>query len=1136
MEKILERQKPELLMPLPNLSEIQRASFCWFLSNGLPDTIVNYPSIINKKSGLQLLIYGQEYKIILPPFDVLEARKTRESYTLSLYVFMGLRKYNPKCSEEQIENSLVKEHVYLGEIPLMTDKGTFLYNGCERIIVNQIVRSPGIYYKYLANEKYTSYEATIITNYGSWLTFELQYNLIWVRIDKAYRIPISWFLAALSLNPYEIYQTVRNYDFLRKSTQSLIFIIREKLFTSLPVREVNEGIRLSIVKLKNILETQIFNPAKYDLGEIGRMKLNNKLGIKIPSSIRLLTSLDIVKIIDSLIDLTTLAVRPDDIDNLANRRVRSVGEFLQAQTRIAFSRLESNIAKSEKFPKEIFSSASDKIKRKRSSKKKRTTEQELLADRRNVEFEKRNLVNGTQCTLFPGDLVNPNILSAVMRELFGASPLSQFLDETNPLAQITHKRRVSSLGPGGLNGEHISLAARDIHPTQYGRLCPIETPEGQRAGLISSLASYATVNKYGFLQTPFFRVKGGKVLKNLAPIFLTADREDPYTIAAADVLLTSTNEFRDLAVPVRVNKEFITVSKYAVDLFTISPIQVIAVGASLIPFLEHDDANRALMGSNMQRQAIPLLYPKKPIVGTGLERQIVQDSLVSLIGLISGIVYMVSSSRIIVIDEKKNAKVYFLEKYRRSNQGIAINQKAIVWPGELIKPGQVLADGIATEKGELALGQNLLVAYMPWEGYNYEDAVLVSERLIREDIFTSLHIEKYDIQVKNTINGVEKLSRDLPDISIHSKVKLDKNGVINKGALVRAGDVLIGKLTPSVVEAGDLPENKLLRVIFNTKDDELEDNSLILPNGMNGRVLDIEVFSQDQGDYLPLDVLYWINVFVAQTKKIKVGDKISGRHGNKGVISKILPVQDMPFLPDGTVTDVILNPLGVPSRMNVGQIFECLLGLAGDSLNCRFKVIPFDEVFRPEASRILVNKKLKEAATKTRRTWLFNEAAPGKVLLKDGRTGETFDNPILVGKPYMLKLIHIVDKKIHARSTGPYSLITQQPLGGRSHNGGQRFGEMEVWALEAYGVAYTLQELLTIKSDDMDGRNEVFDAIIKGHPIPKAGIPESFTVLISELRALGLDLTTHKIVKLTTGNIISQQTDLMKSFKPNPNL
>ena len=1129
MKNSLKNKKQKSPIILPDLSEVQRISFCWFLTEGLPEELTNCPSIINNNSGIELIIYGQEYKIYYPSFAILNALTKKGNYNLRIYVLMSLKKHEiVKNDIVQLEDFSKKERVFFGEIPLLTEKGTFIFNGCERVIVSQIIRSPGVYYKQIIKQKKVSYEGTIISKYGSWLTFELEYNLIWVKFDKQYKIPLNWFLVGFSLEESEIYQTVQNFDFLIKSLGAMSSVIFNKMIKkTVDYEAYYRSILLTIFRVQELINERLLDKSVYDLGEVGRIKLNKKLDINLPQNRRILTSLDILKVIDKLIHISFHNEKLDDIDNLENRRVRSVGELMQLQVRVALGRIKKKINTDEKLTSDMF-----RIKKKKLSKSKKYKPKKTKIEKVTTNKISKNLLLSKE-TLMPNELLNSKILTSVIREFFGLSPLSQYFDEVNALAQLTHKRRISSLGPGGLNSEHVSFAARDIHPTQYGRLCPIETPEGQKAGLISSLATHAKINNYGFITTPFFRVHKGKVLYSLGPVHLTAEQEANYNVASGDLLLTKDDFFRTKIVPVRSFNEFITVAASAVNFLAVSPIQILAVGASLIPFLEHDDANRALMGSNMQRQAVPLLYPKKPIIGTGIEHQIAADSQVVLINLLNGIAESVCSNSIRILDNKNlgNSKMYFLDKYRRSNQETIINQKPLIWDGEIVEPGQIIADGPGTEGGELALGQNLTVAYMPWEGYNFEDAILVSERLVQDDIFTSIHIEKYELQLIDDKDKVEEITIGIPNIEEEELDNLDNNGIIKKGTFVNGGDILVGKITP-VLEEDELPESRLLRAIFNIESPEPEDSSLRVPNGISGRVIEIQTASRDKGDKLGAGVYEWVCISIAQIKKIRIGDKLSGRHGNKGVISKIIPTDDMPFLPDGTIVDVILNPLGVPSRMNVGQIFECLLGFAGDYLNRRFKVIPFDEMYKPDASRILINKALKKAAKKTNKSWLFNKFSPGKILLTDGRTGEVFDNSVLVGKPYILKLIHLVDKKMHARSTGSYSLVTQQPLGGKSKHGGQRFGEMEVWALEAFGVAYTLQELLTIKSDDINGRHEVFTAIIKGHNIPEPGIPESFNVLLRELNALGLDMTTHEIGKLENGEITSYKVNLLTLLKP----
>lgn len=1138
MKNYIEKRKEKSPIILPDLSEVQRISFCWFLTEGLPEELTNCPSILNDNSGIELIIYGQEYKIYYPGFAVLNALTKKGNYNLRVYVLMSLKKNRIiKNDKVQPEDFSKKQRVFFGEIPLLTEKSTFIFNGCERVIISQIIRSPGVYYKEIIKDKKVSYEGTIISKYGSWLTFELEYNLIWVKLDKQYKIPLNWFLVGFSLEESEVHQTVQNFEFLIKSLAAMRSVIFSKMvpapkkaksiFNKINSDEditkdkeyneaYNRSILLTIFRVQELITERLLDKSVYDLGEVGRIKLNKKLNINLPPTKRTLTSLDILKVIDKLIHISFYNEKLDDIDNLENRRVRSVGELLQLQVRVALARIKKKINTDEKLTPDMF-----RIKKKKSTINKRSKTKET----------KKKIISKE--TLMPNQLLNSKVLTSVIREFFGLSPLSQYFDEVNALAQLTHKRRISSLGPGGLNSEHVSFAARDIHPTQYGRLCPIETPEGQKAGLIASLATHARINKYGFITTPFFKVYKGKVIYSAGPVHLTAEQEANYNVASGDILLGKNNFFKTRTVDVRSFNEFITVDASNVNFLAVSPIQILAVGASLIPFLEHDDANRALMGSNMQRQAVPLLYPKKPIIGTGIEHQIASDSQVVLINLLNGVTDSVSSDRIRILDNKNlgSSKMYFLDKYRRSNQETIINQKPLIWNGEVVKPGQIIADGPGTEGGELALGQNLTVAYMPWDGYNFEDAILVSERLVQDDLFTSIHIEKYELQLIDEHETIEEITTAIPNIDEEEIENLDSNGIIKKGTFVNGGDILVGKITP-MLEEDELPESKLLRAIFNIESPEPEDSSLRVPNGISGRVIEIQTASREKGDNLETGVSQWVCISIAQIKKIRIGDKLSGRHGNKGVISKIIPTHDMPFLPDGTIVDVILNPLGVPSRMNVGQIFECLLAFAGDYLNRRFKVMPFDEMYKPNASRILINKSLKQAAKKANKPWLFNKFSPGKILLTDGRTGDVFDNSVLVGKPYILKLIHLVDKKMHARSTGSYSLVTQQPLGGKSKHGGQRFGEMEVWALEAFGVAYTLQELLTIKSDDINGRHEVFTAIIKGQNIPEPGIPESFNVLLRELNALGLDMTTHEIGKLDNGEMTSYKVNLLTLLEP----
>jgi DNA-directed RNA polymerase subunit beta len=1059
--------KKAFLTTLPDFVEIQRASFCWFLTEGLTEELSRFSSIKDLNKLIELNFFGEEYKIRNPKYDILESKRRNSTYAVRIYVPMAITIFDNK--NLKLQNN--ETHVFIGELPLMTDRGTFIINGCERVIINQIIRSPGVFFKEDFSKKGNSiYSATLIPNRGSWLKFEIdkKKNLT-VSVDKTDKISLTKFFHILGIEIDEIFGNLTYPKFLK----------------NLKLKETQEtkALQEDTFEIQKFLGTRIFNPKYYEIGKIGRYKLNNKFNLNVPTNIYDLTIQDIIAIVDALINLEYKEGKLDDIDHLENRRVRSVGELIQIQFRSGLTRLERIIS-----------------------------ERMTICD--------PNILKVTT-------LVNPKPLISIMREFFGSSQLSQFLDQTNPLAELTHRRRISGLGPGGFSRDHVSFAVRDIHPSHYGRICPIETPEGQNAGLISSLSVYGRVNSFGFIETPFLNVENGIVLQEQPAIYLTADEEDELKIASADTSLNDNGKIIQEFVTIRYKQEFVIVLATEVQLIAVSTVQIISSAAALIPFLEHNDANRALMGSNMQRQAVPLLYPTKPIIGTGLENQLVADAGMVIISYNDGEIFAVSSNYIVIRDSLGKFIVHYLQKYIRSNQDTCINQRPIVWVGENVKSGQIIADGPGTEGGEIALGQNIIVAYMPWEGYNYEDALLINERLIYADLFTSIHIEKYDLEVKETKAGKEKLTNDLPYVNEQATKNLDTNGIIKKGKFVQAGDILVGKVTPSE-ETYEIPEERLLRAIFGEKVPTVIDNSLRVPNGSYGRVLEIRIFSRENGDELPISTELIVRVFLAQMRKIQVGDKMAGRHGNKGIISQILPRQDMPYLPNGKPVDLILNPLGVPSRMNVGQLFEGIFGFAGDVLDKRFKVLPFDEMFGVEASRILVNNYLKKARQYSKNKWVYDNNSPGKILLKDGRTGLYFDNPVTVCKSYMLKLVHLVDDKIHARSTGPYSLVTQQPLGGRSQQGGQRFGEMEVWALEAYGAAYTLQELLTLKSDDMNGRNQTLNAIIHGEAIPEPGIPESFKVLILELQSLGLDISMFKVEKNFGGETTGIEIDIME--------
>ena len=1060
---------------LPDLVEIQRSSFRWFLEEGLIEELDSFSPITDYTGKLELHFLGKDYKLKSPKYMVDEAKRRDATYAVQMYV--PTRLINKETGE------IKEQEVFIGDLPLMTDRGTFIINGAERVIVNQIVRSPGVYYKAETDKNgRRTYNANLIPNRGAWLKFETDKNdLVWVRIDKTRKLSAQVLLKALGLSDGEIFDSLRHPEYFQKTIEKEGQFSEDEALLEL-YRKLRPGEPPTVTGGQQLLESRFFEPKRYDLGRVGRHKLNRKLRLSVPDSIRVLTPQDILAAIDYLINLEFDIGSVDDIDHLGNRRVRSVGELLQNQVRVGLNRLER-----------------------------------IIRERMTVSDAE---------SLTPASLVNPKPLVAAIKEFFGSSQLSQFMDQTNPLAELTHKRRLSALGPGGLTRERAGFAVRDIHPSHYGRICPIETPEGPNAGLIGSLATHARVNAFGFIETPFYRVEGGRVRRDLPAVYMTADEEDDLRVAAGDLPTDEEGHILGEMVPVRYRQDFAAIPPDEVDYVAVSPVQIISVATSLIPFLEHDDANRALMGSNMQRQAVPLLRPERPLVGTGLEAQAARDSGMVLVSRTAGEVTYVDANLIRVRGESGHTQDYVLQKYQRSNQDTCLNQRPIVFQGDRVQAGQVLADGSAAEGGEVALGQNVLIAYMPWEGYNYEDAILISERLVYDDVYTSIHIEKFEIEARQTKLGPEEITREIPNVGEDALRQLDETGIIRIGAWVEAGDILVGKVTPKG-ESDQPPEEKLLRAIFGEKARDVRDNSLRVPNGEKGRVVDVRVFTREQGDELPPGANMVVRVYVAQKRKIQVGDKMAGRHGNKGIISRILPIEDMPYLPDGTPIDIALNPLGVPSRMNVGQVFECLLGWAAEKLDVRFKITPFDEMYGEEASRNMTHGKLQEARDVNQADWVFNPDDPGKIQLYDGRTGEAFDRPVTVGKAYMLKLVHLVDDKIHARSTGPYSLVTQQPLGGKAQQGGQRFGEMEVWALEAFGAAYTLQELLTVKSDDMQGRNEALNAIVKGKAIPRPGTPESFKVLMRELQSLGLDIAVHKVETREDGTSRDVEVDLM---------
>ena len=1065
---------------LPDLVEVQRASFKWFLEKGLIEELKSFSPITDYTGKLELHFIGEEYRLKRPRHDVEEAKRRDATFASQMYVTCRL--INKETGE------IKEQEVFIGELPLMTERGTFIINGAERVIVNQIVRSPGVYFKdEMDKNGRRTYNASVIPNRGAWLKFETdKNNLLYVRVDKTRKINAHVLMRAMGLSDNDVVDKLRHPEFYKQSIDSANDegINSEDQALLELYKKLRPGEPPSVSGGQQLLHSRFFDPKRYDLGRVGRYKINKKLRLTVPNNVRTLTHEDVLSTIDYLInlELDIGGASLDDIDHLGNRRVRSVGELLQNQVRVGLNRLERII--------------------------------------------KERMTVGETDSLTPAQLVNPKPLVAAIKEFFGSSQLSQFMDQTNPLAELTHKRGISALGPGGLTRERAGFAVRDIHPSHYGRLCPIETPEGPNAGLINSLATHARVNEFGFIETPFWEVEKGRGMKEGNPVYLAADLEDECRVAPGDVATDKSGNILADLIPVRYRQDFEKVPPHQVDYVQLSPVQVISVATSLIPFLEHDDANRALMGSNMQRQAVPLLRPERPLVGTGLESQVARDSGMVPITKVNGIVSYVDANEIVVKDVDGNEHVHYLQKYQRSNQDTCLNQRPIVKNGDQVISGQVLADGSACEGGEIALGQNVLIAYMPWEGYNYEDAILVSERMVTDDLYTSVHIEKYEIEARQTKLGPEEITREIPNISEESLNNLDEMGIIRTGAFVESGDILVGKVTPKG-ESDQPPEEKLLRAIFGEKARDVRDNSLRVPKTEKGRVLDVRIYTREQGDELPPGANMVVRVYVAQRRKIQVGDKMAGRHGNKGIISRILPREDMPYLPDGTPVDIVLNPLGVPSRMNVGQVFELLMGWAASNLNCRVKVVPFDEMYGAEKSHQTVQAFLEEASKQDGKDWVYNPKDPGKLLLKDGRTGEPFDQPVAVGYSHFLKLVHLVDDKIHARSTGPYSLVTQQPLGGKAQQGGQRLGEMEVWALEAYGAAYTLQELLTVKSDDMQGRNEALNAIVKGKPIPRPGTPESFKVLMRELQSLGLDIGVYTDE--------GKEVDLMQDVNPKRN-
>ena len=1034
----------------PDLLEIQKDSFKLFLAEGLKEALLSFSPIKGYEGRYELEFTGD--------FKVGEAKHPIRQCLIKEVTYSAPLKVRVRLIDKQ-SGEVKSQDVFIGDFPIMTERGTFIINGVERVIVSQLVRSSGVYFR--ENKKTergkVTYFATIIPDRGSWLEVEVDASsVVHARINRTKKVPITVFLSAIGCSEKEIKSTLGDSEFGRKTLAEHPIKPKEETLIEI-YKKLRPGDPITIEGAQTYLNNLFFNVRRYDLGKVGRYKMNKRLGVSIPIERTVLTKDDILGIVKHLIDINLGHGMPDDIDHLGNRRIRSVGELLQRQFMVGLSRVERLV--------------------------------------------KEQMVVKAGENLTPQMIINVRPLVAVIKEFFGSSQLSQFMDQTNPLAELTHKRRLSALGPGGLTRERAGFEVRDIHPSHYGRVCPIETPEGPNAGLIASLGTYAKVNKYGFIETPYRKVKKGIVTNKVE--YLTADVEDLFKLGPCDVHVNNSGKITDEQVPVRYKREFIIAPPKEVDYVGVAPEQLVGITTALIPFLEHNDANRALMGANMQRQAVPLLVPEAPFVGTGLERKVADDSNLLTRATAAGRVAKVTSDEI-VIGRAGKKDTYELTKFQRSNQNTCIHSRPIVKVGQKVEKDDVIADSSATDMGELALGRNILTAFMPWEGYNYEDAIILSERLVKKDFFTSVHIERFEVDIRATKLGMEEITREIPNVSEEALADLDDRGIIRPGADVKQGDILVGKVTPK--GETELPaEEKLLRAIFGDKARDMRDTSLKVPSGERGKVIAVRTFSRQQGDELPPGVHEVIRVYIAQYRKVSVGDKLAGRHGNKGIVARIVPEEDMPYLPDGTPIEVILNPLGVPSRMNIGQIFELFLGHAGMIFNKYYEVPTFDEAIYENASDIKVKEELQKAGAKPGYSWVNTT---GKVLLRDGRTGKHFERPVAVGCMYLMKLIHLVDDKMHARSTGPYSLITQQPLGGKAQFGGQRFGEMEVWALEAYGAANTLQELLTVKSDDVAGRARVYEEIIKGKLMGKPGIPESFKVLLKELRSLCLDVKT----------------------------
>ncbi|SNS58456.1 DNA-directed RNA polymerase subunit beta [Micrococcales bacterium KH10] len=1095
-------------LEVPNLLALQTESFDWLLGNERWQERVAAAKAAGRRdvpetSGLEEIFeeispiedFGQTMSLQFsnhrfePPKHTPEECRAKD-FTYSAPLFVTAEFYNHTTEE------IKSQTVFMGDFPLMTERGTFIINGTERVVVSQLVRSPGVYFERVPDKTSDKdvFLAKIIPSRGAWLEFEIdKRDSVGVRVDRKRKQSVTVLLKALGLSESEIRERFADYPAVIATLEKDTVKTQDEALVDL-YRKIRPGEPPTADAGRNLLDSFYFNSKRYDLAKVGRYKINKKLGVDKELNESVLSIEDIVATIEYLCALhaekkslegvrngepVDVRVETDDIDHFGNRRIRAVGELIQNQVRTGLSRMERVV-------------------------RERMTTQDVEA-------------------IAPQTLINIRPVVASIKEFFGTSQLSQFMDQNNPLAGLTHKRRLNALGPGGLSRDRAGMEVRDVHPSHYGRMCPIETPEGPNIGLIGSLASFGRINPFGFIETPYRKVVDGKVTDEI--VYLTADDEDRFIIAQANTLLNDDGSFQQARVLVRIKGgETDDVAPEMVDYMDVSPRQMVSVATALIPFLEHDDANRALMGANMQRQAVPLVRSEAPLVGTGMEWRAAVDAGDVIVATKAGVITSVSADLITVANDDATTSTYRVRKFVRSNQGTSYNQRVLVDEGQRVEVGSVLADGPATDGGELSLGRNLLVAFMSWEGHNYEDAIILSQRLVKDDVLSSIHIEEHEVDARDTKLGPEEITRDIPNVSEEVLADLDERGIIRIGAEVTSGDILVGKVTPKG-ETELTPEERLLRAIFGEKAREVRDTSLKVPHGESGTVIEVRTFNRDDGDELPAGVNELVRVYIAQRRKITAGDKLAGRHGNKGVISTILPEEDMPFLEDGTPVDIVLNPMGVPGRMNVGQVLEIHLGWIASQ---GWDVTGLKEQAEEWLQRIPQHARQGEPGSRVATpvfdgveenvlTGLLENTLPnrdgkrlvgsdGKARLFDGRSGEPFPDPVSVGYMYILKLHHLVDDKIHARSTGPYSMITQQPLGGKAQFGGQRFGEMEVWALEAYGAAYTLQELLTIKSDDVPGRVKVYEAIVKGENIPDSGIPESFKVLLKEMQSLCLNV------------------------------